>query len=1106
MANTRMCSQCGAKLAPHQVGCSSCARSAAASVTASYPPAARAPARESPPSTPFVDVDHFRQAALELQLLDAGELDVCLAEAGGDVMSLARLLVRAGRLTQYQAGVLAQGKGKGLAIGPYLVLKKRGQGGMGVVFKARHRSSGREVALKILLPSFGRDREAVARFRREFEVAARLDHPNVVRAIESDEDRGVQYLTMEYVEGTDLDELVQRGGPLDVALVVHCAIQAARGLAAAHAVGIVHRDVKPGNLILDQAGQIRVLDLGLARVIEATSTLGRDGIAGITQTGAYMGTVDYIAPEQADDSKRAEHRADVYALGCTIFYLLTGRPPFSGGTILQRLMAHQQLPAPSLLAARDDVPRALEAIYQAMMAKTPGDRPRSMEEVIIRLESCRSSAGVADDARESLRSFAATALKRAAPKRRGWDVDASVFARRPQSDGLQFDPDLRLEDLVADYREDRPLAPLAEEKLPPALPRLAAPRRKPGRRLRPRRLAGTACILAASIGVWVAWTRLVPSVRPAATPTAGDLRRAAAPPPADHDDVDEGFVPLFRPNDLEGWKSFGGGPELWSIEGGVLATKPHDGAAAFIATGRDYSDFVLEMEFLPSGVTNGGVMLCQFPPDGGEPACVELVDLGTGGTGNTFLWGDGGPFRSVNVPSVRYRPDGEWNSLRVERRSGLISSWVNGERIHDGFSEARGRYSVGFQNYPKEGVIRHRNVRIKDMDSAAAQPPGKGDTDATGKRNGTLVLYSDDFDSRNESWSSSGDDPDRTADHAWGYRDGVYFNESRHAGSVYLGGALPGGPYTDFSAEIVARVTGNSPSSTGAFAVHLDNGRRGFQVRIDGTGALHLEPSPTTKDDGVQGPWFSPVTHASIRPGGAAYNTLRLDVRKRRLDVFVDGVRVCPPLLFDWDLTPAQVSPGVDCQTPNVRAEFDRIEIKALGTPDETAGASDPTGTVRFLAQGERLQPDGVIAVEGATMKWRAEPGVSGPYWQNDMAAQFGGVWTNDRQLFWNGPKPKDVLTLDLPVDRQGLYQIIGGFTVAPDYGRFKLALDGQPLYGDQVLDLSDPQVQPSKPVLLGTLPLTPGVRLLSVTVVGKARGAAGYKFGLDEIRLVPAR
>ena len=297
--------------------------------------------------------------------------------------------VKAGKLTPYQAAAVYQKKSRGLLIGNYLILDKVGEGGMGKVFKARHRKLGRLGALKILPPSFARDRGAVMRFRREFEAAGRLKHPNLVAAFEADEDRGVHFLVMDFVEGMDLNRLVGERGPLSVAKGVDYVIQAARGLEAAHAMGIIHRDIKPGNLMLDRGGTVRVLDLGLARIVDANNPFCKTATGRLTQSGMYMGTIDYMAPEQADDPHGVDHRADIYSLGCTLFFLLTGQEPFSEGTVLKRMLAHQQQAAPSLRANRPEASPALEAAYKKMMSKRPDQRPASMTEVIALLRASK---------------------------------------------------------------------------------------------------------------------------------------------------------------------------------------------------------------------------------------------------------------------------------------------------------------------------------------------------------------------------------------------------------------------------------------------------------------------------------------------------------------------------------------------------------------------------------------------------------------------------------------------------------------------------------------------------------------------------------------------
>jgi serine/threonine protein kinase len=401
----------------------------------------------------------FTAALIEIGLLDAAVLERFAADSSEGVLGLSRALVKAGKLTPYQAAAVYQKKSRGLLIGNYLILDKVGQGGMGMVFKARHRKIGRVGALKILPPSFGRDTASVMRFRREFEAAGRLKHLNLVAAFEADEDRGVHFLVMDYVQGINLDRVVAEQGPLSVPQALDYLIQAARGLEAAHEKGIVHRDIKPGNLILDHGGTVRVLDLGLARIVDANNPFSRSTAGRLTQSGMYMGTIDYMAPEQAEDSHRVDHRADIYSLGCTLFFLLTGGEPFPVGTILKRMVAHQEHPAPSLRANRPDVSPALEAAYQQMMAKRPDDRPSSMTEVIALLQASKLST---DDvvrkvapppkSRPAPEVKNETPLKRPAPPR--ISVDSSIFARRVEDEDMLAGHELNLRDLVMDVRPD----------------------------------------------------------------------------------------------------------------------------------------------------------------------------------------------------------------------------------------------------------------------------------------------------------------------------------------------------------------------------------------------------------------------------------------------------------------------------------------------------------------------------------------------------------------------------------------------------------------------------------------------------------------------------
>lgn len=325
----------------------------------------------------------------ECGLYSAADVDP-LAAAAADGAALIELLVAAGKLTPYQAEAVCERRYQELVIGNYEVLARLGAGGMGTVFKARHRRMKRVVALKVILRQLCEDETAIQRFQREIETIARLSHPNVVLAYDADEAEVGHFLVMEFVDGRDLATTVQKSGPLPLRDAVQYTIQAALGMGYAHGQGIIHRDIKPANLLCDASGVVKVTDLGLARLSEKTASAD----SGLTQAGGIVGTVDYMSPEQAFDSTAIDHRSDIYSLGCTLHYLLLGAPPYKAATIMGTLLKHREGPIPSLADQRPDVPAALEAVFRKMVAKRPEERFQSMAEVVAALSAIQLPEGV----------------------------------------------------------------------------------------------------------------------------------------------------------------------------------------------------------------------------------------------------------------------------------------------------------------------------------------------------------------------------------------------------------------------------------------------------------------------------------------------------------------------------------------------------------------------------------------------------------------------------------------------------------------------------------------------------------------------------------------
>jgi serine/threonine protein kinase len=257
---------------------------------------------------------------------------------------------------------------------------------MGRVFKAQHAAMGRVVALKVLSPNLVKTESARALFAREVEAVSKLSHPNIVTALDANEINERFFLVMELVDGPNLEQLVRQQGPLAIGLACDYILQATKGLQAAHAAGIVHRDIKPANLLVhrpglsvDVPGLVKITDFGLARLLDPETGQSRGTILGKANT--VMGTPDYLSPEQARNQHAVDIRSDLYSLGCTFFFLLTGQPPFSGGTALDKIIRHGLESPPRVSDLCFDVPPEIEAIVQRLLAKHPADRFQTPSEL-----------------------------------------------------------------------------------------------------------------------------------------------------------------------------------------------------------------------------------------------------------------------------------------------------------------------------------------------------------------------------------------------------------------------------------------------------------------------------------------------------------------------------------------------------------------------------------------------------------------------------------------------------------------------------------------------------------------------------------------------------
>ena len=294
-----------------------------------------------------------------------------------DPREAAEDMVRDGLITNFQAEQFLLGKWRGFTIGKYKLLERIGVGGMGQVFLCEHLFMKRRVAIKVLPPAKAEQPAALGRFYREARAAGSLEHPNIVRTHDIDQDGNLHFIVMEYVDGSNLLDVVKKFGPMDISRATDYIRQVADGLQFAHSAGLIHRDVKPGNVLIDRSGQAKLLDMGLARFYNDQA----DNLTVKYDDKIVLGTADYVAPEQVANSHGVDTRADIYALGASYYFMLAGHPPFPSGTVSQKLLWHRTKEPTPIRQVRPEVSEGIAKVLVRMMAKDPNARYQTPGEV-----------------------------------------------------------------------------------------------------------------------------------------------------------------------------------------------------------------------------------------------------------------------------------------------------------------------------------------------------------------------------------------------------------------------------------------------------------------------------------------------------------------------------------------------------------------------------------------------------------------------------------------------------------------------------------------------------------------------------------------------------
>jgi uncharacterized protein (TIGR03067 family) len=611
----------------------------------------------------------------------------------------------------------------------YRILGHLGAGGMGAVFKAEHLIMQRIVALKVINRSLVANPAMVDRFRREAQAAARLSHPNIVHAHDADQAGEAHFLVMEHVNGVSLSRLVADNGPLPIDRACDYIRQAALGLAHAHERGMVHRDIKPQNLMLTTDGQVKILDFGLARfaletapplssacgIADATTMVASTGDTppdSLTQVGTVMGTPDYIAPEQARDAHTADIRADIYSLGCTLYDLLAGRPPFPQGTALQKVIGHLERRAQPLRELRPDAPAELVQIVDTMMAKDPAQRYQTPAEVAEALAPwTRPVARPPARSRRRLRlAFAAcgviaciVGVSFVPPVQ---DFAQNVIATATNKGVIEIvADDMDLEISVVQARE----RVVITEKVYKGTRRTF---------LIPARDGDVDVLEIRRGGGGVRSTTPFQLRRGGRVVLTAEMLMASER---------VGWTPLFNGNDLTGWKTHPDQRGDWRVEQGVLVghvTKP---SHLFSERG-DYENFHFRVEAkISAGGDSGQHFRCEYAfndPDykdrvrGYEANIAFLTEFKTGSLWGA-TWPPVGPKESLIVPDT-------WFTQEVIAIGNHIVIKVNGNTTAD-FVDQNHRYRRGhlaLQAWALNTVVYFRKVEIKELPPTPVADPG----------------------------------------------------------------------------------------------------------------------------------------------------------------------------------------------------------------------------------------------------------------------------------------------------------------------------------------------------------------------------------------------